>query len=125
MRTHAPQSCESIVYVATLEQGSTLEATGVAVKKAVGDLQLSAVIVGGESGVPVADAFSELLGLRTNGTQVPQARQEVTAGVGQRGRVALCPAGRRHSAVRHPGFPAVGADAHCRQARGVGRVMSM
>ena len=50
LRTHVLQSCESIVYWATLEQGSTLEATCVAVKKAVGDLQLSAVIVGGESG---------------------------------------------------------------------------
>ena len=50
MRTHAPQSCESILPLATLEQGSTLEATGVAVKKAVDNLQLSAVTVGGESG---------------------------------------------------------------------------
>ena len=53
MSTHAPQSCESTVYLATLVQRSTLEATGVAAKKAVDNLQLSAVTVGGESGVPV------------------------------------------------------------------------
>ena len=125
MRTHAPQSCESIVYLATLVQGSTLEATGVAVKKAVDNLQLSAVTVGGESGVPVQMHCQSSSGFAPMAHRSRRGQQETAAGVGQRGWVALCPAGRRHSAGRHPGLPAFGADAQCRQARGVGRARSM
>ena len=95
MRTPAPQSCESIVYLATIEQGSALEATGVAVKKAVDILQLSAVTVGGESGVPVADARSELLGFRIWHTDPAEANKRLQQEVSERPGLALS-AGRRH-----------------------------
>ena len=89
MRSHVPQSCEIISYFATLEEESTVEATGAAVKKATGDNSLLAVIVGAESGVPLADSLSEHLGLRTNGTQIAQRRdkklqQELTKKAGLR-----------------------------------------
>ena len=101
-----------------------MEATGVAVKKAVDILQLSAVTVGGESGAPVADARSELLGFRIWHTDPAEAnkrlQQEVSKEAGSRSVRS-----QAASAGRHPGLPAFGADAQCRQARGVGRARSM
>merc|ERR1719382_2165797 len=74
--SHQPQSCRELVYHAQLSEEKTMEETSEAVRQACGELELAAVIVGGESGVPLADALSEHLGVRTNGTQIPQRRDK-------------------------------------------------
>merc|ERR1719330_727723 len=65
-----------MVYLAELDEQATVEENAIAVKKAAGDYKIMAVIVGAETGVPCADALSEHLGLRTNGTQIPQRRDK-------------------------------------------------
>jgi len=74
--SHQPQSCRELVYHAQLSEEKAMEETGEAVRQACGEFELAAVIVGGESGVPLADALSEHLGVRTNGTQIPQRRDK-------------------------------------------------
>merc|ERR1740138_483046 len=74
--SHQPQSCRELVYHVQLSEEKTVEETSEAVRQACGEFELAAVVVGGESGVPLADALSEHLGVRTNGTQIPQRRDK-------------------------------------------------
>merc|ERR1719434_25449 len=48
-------------------EGAPISGTAAAVKKAAGSLPIAACMVGGESGVTLADALSEALGVVTNG----------------------------------------------------------
>ena len=76
MKTHVPISVNELRYHAELDEADTLEATAVAVKKAAGNLRVVACIAGGEAGVDLADALSEFLKVRTNGTAVPNKRDK-------------------------------------------------
>ncbi|GAX17529.1 hypothetical protein FisN_18Lh175 [Fistulifera solaris] len=87
MKQHVPMSCENMTYAYTLDEQETLEKT----KQAVLDTSMNIIgcIAGGEAGVDLADALSEALGLRTNGTAIPNRRdkkvqQELIAAAGLR-----------------------------------------
>jgi biotin carboxylase len=76
MKTHVPQSCGTVHYYAEVDEANTLEETASEVRKAIHDLPIAACIAGGEAGVDFADAFSEYLGVRTNGTEIPNKRDK-------------------------------------------------
>lgn len=76
MKTHVPLSCNHLEYYAIVEEKLTLESTKDAVAKAAGPLRVIGCIAGGEAGVDLADALSEFMGLRTNGTDVPNRRDK-------------------------------------------------
>lgn len=92
MRTHVPLSCENLTYYAEVEQGPTLAETQAACQAVLdtnSDMQIVACLAGGEAGVDLADALSEYMHLRTNGTDIPNRRdkkqqQELIAAVGLR-----------------------------------------
>jgi len=65
-----------VEYLAEIEEQSTIKETACALTQACGSRQLVAVIVGAESGVTLADALSEELGLRTNGTALGARRNK-------------------------------------------------
>jgi len=75
-RSHVPESARDMSYRAEVEEQATLAETAEAVRIAAGDMELVACMVGGESGVTLADALSEELGLRTNGTTVQNRRNK-------------------------------------------------
>jgi biotin carboxylase len=78
MRHHVPVAARGLKYHAEIEEQSTLQSTVAAITAAVTDkLHLQACIVGAETGVPLADALSQALGLRTNGTQVNRRDKSV------------------------------------------------
>jgi len=78
MRSHVPRPAKGLKYHATVEEQPTMKATAEAVRAAVGDGHcLRACIVGCETGVLVADALSEALGLRTNGTAMNRRDKSV------------------------------------------------
>jgi hypothetical protein len=68
-RLTQPDVCKEIKWHATIEEqeGAPIAETAKAVKKACGSLPLAACIVGGESGVTLADALSHELGVVSNG----------------------------------------------------------
>jgi biotin carboxylase len=76
MKKHVPLSCEGLTYRAEVDEGNGLDDTVVRIKKAAGMLRVVAVIAGGEAGVDLADALSEKMNLRTNGTEVPNRRDK-------------------------------------------------
>ena len=76
MKTHVPTSCGVLEYYAEVEEAETLEATGDLIRATAGERGLVACIAGGEAGVDLADALSEHLGLRTNGTEIPNRRDK-------------------------------------------------
>jgi len=76
MRSHVPQTCKDLKYKAEVNELATIAETVAAVREAAGETPLAACIVGGESGVTLADRLSEELGLKTNGTQIPQRRDK-------------------------------------------------
>mmetsp|Transcript_19370 Transcript_19370/g.42811 ORF Transcript_19370/g.42811 Transcript_19370/m.42811 type:complete len:462 (-) Transcript_19370:303-1688(-) len=76
LKKHKPSSCGELVYLAEVTERATLEGTAAALKDAAGEAELIGCSVGGETGVPLADALSELLGLRTNGTQIAARRDK-------------------------------------------------
>jgi len=76
MKSHVPLSCEGLVYSAELDEAPTLAETVNLVKKAAGKLRVVAAIAGGEAGVDLADALSEIMHLRTNGTEIPNRRDK-------------------------------------------------
>jgi biotin carboxylase len=76
MKTHVPQSCGKMSYLAEVTQVGSLSDTAEAVKAAAGGKVLAACLAGGEAGVDLADALSEFLSLRTNGTDVPNRRDK-------------------------------------------------
>jgi len=77
MRTHVPASVRGIRYHAEVEEQSCLAATAEAVRASCQGLELLACIVGCETGVALADALSEELGLRTNGTEKNRRNKSV------------------------------------------------
>jgi len=66
-RTHVPENAKGLKYTAQVEEKATVGETADAVKAAAKGLTIAAVIVGGESGVTLADHLSLELGVRTNG----------------------------------------------------------
>lgn len=78
MRTHVPLPARGLKYHAEIEERITMKATVEAVRLAVtARFCLHACIVGAETGVVVADALSEMLGLRTNGTELNRRNKSV------------------------------------------------
>jgi biotin carboxylase len=76
MKTHIPLSCGPMNYYKEVTEASDLETTVKEVFKAAGSLKPVACIAGGEAGVDLADALSERLGVRTNGTDIPNRRDK-------------------------------------------------
>jgi biotin carboxylase len=76
MKTHVPLSVGKLHYAKEVDQADTLADTASAVYKAAGKLRVVACIAGGEAGVDLADALSEHLKLRTNGTRIPNKRDK-------------------------------------------------
>jgi biotin carboxylase len=78
MKTHVPLSCENLTYLAEVDEVGTLEETEESVKRAAAtkDCTIVACLAGGEAGVDLADALSEKLGVRTNGTQISNRRDK-------------------------------------------------
>ena len=76
MKLHIPVSVNELQYHAEIDEAETLEATGAAVRKAAGGLRVVACMAGGEAGVDLADALSEHLKVRSNGTQIPNKRDK-------------------------------------------------
>ena len=76
MKLHVPLSCGEMNYFAELDEADTLGETVKVVFKAAGQLRVVACIAGGEAGVDLADALSERLELRTNGTAIPNRRDK-------------------------------------------------
>jgi len=76
MKTHVPQSCGTMNYLAQVDEVGDLSETVDAVKKAAGTRTIAACLAGGEAGVDLADALSEALGVRTNGTEIPNKRDK-------------------------------------------------
>ncbi|CAB9520870.1 Inherit from NOG: acetyl-CoA carboxylase biotin carboxylase [Seminavis robusta] len=76
MKSHVPQSCGTLHWFAQLDEAKTLAATGALVRETARDINLVACIAGGEAGVDLADKLSEHLGLRTNGTEIPNRRDK-------------------------------------------------
>lgn len=76
MKLHVPLQCEHLTYLATMEERDTLEKTRTAVLRAAEPKRIIGCIAGGEAGVDLADALSEVLGVRTNGTDIPNRRDK-------------------------------------------------
>jgi len=76
MKTHVPMSAGTMTYMAQVDEAETLVETAERVKENAADKTIAACFAGGEAGVDFADAFSEYLGLRTNGTDIPNRRDK-------------------------------------------------
>jgi biotin carboxylase len=76
MKLHVPTSAGKMVYFAQVDQAETLKGTAEAVRVAAKTKALAACFAGGEAGVDLADALSEHLGLRSNGTEIPNRRDK-------------------------------------------------
>lgn len=76
LKAHVPEACGTMNYIAEVHEGGALEETADRLKRACGGRPLEALIPGGESGVPLADALSEFLGLSSNGTDIPNRRDK-------------------------------------------------
>jgi D-alanine-D-alanine ligase-like ATP-grasp enzyme len=77
MKTHVPLSVAGqLDYFAEMEEKETLEQTVEAVRKTADKYRVVACLAGGEAGVDCADALSEALGVRTNGTDIPNRRDK-------------------------------------------------
>jgi hypothetical protein len=76
MKQHVPLSCEGLEYFAEVTEEETLADTLKVVYEAAGQLRVVACLAGGEAGVDLADALSERLNVRTNGTDIPNRRDK-------------------------------------------------
>mmetsp|Transcript_6749 Transcript_6749/g.16466 ORF Transcript_6749/g.16466 Transcript_6749/m.16466 type:complete len:994 (+) Transcript_6749:177-3158(+) len=76
MKTHVPLSCGNLNYLAEVEESETLAKTSQAVYEAAGSLRVVACLAGGEAGVDLADALSEHIKVRSNGTSIPNRRDK-------------------------------------------------
>jgi len=76
MKAHVPMSAGTMNYFCEVDEHDSLEATAQAVRAACDGRELTACLAGGEAGVDLADALSEYLQLRTNGTQIPNRRDK-------------------------------------------------
>lgn len=94
VKFHVPLSVKAVAYLAELEERQTVPETADAVLAAAGDLRVVACIVGGEPGVMLADALSQELGLRTNGTCAARrhkpSQQELVRRAGLRATRQAC-----------------------------------
>ncbi|KAL7547316.1 hypothetical protein ACHAWF_016943 [Thalassiosira exigua] len=102
MKSHTPLAAGKMTYRAEVDEGETLADTTREVYRAAGALRVVACLAGGEAGVDCADALSERMGLRTNGTGVANRRdkkvqQEMIRDVGM--RAVRQAAGRKWSDV--------------------------
>eukprot|EP00978_Attheya_sp_CCMP212_P030294 scaffold110777_cov51-Attheya_sp.AAC.1 len=89
MKTHVPMSVRNLEYYAQVSEASTLEETADIARTAADHYRIVACLAGGEAGVDLADSLSEYLGVRTNGTDIPNRRdkklqQELIRDVGMR-----------------------------------------
>lgn len=69
-------SVQNLEYYAEVTEVDTLDSTAAAVQKAANSFRIVACLAGGEAGVDLADALSEKLGVRTNGTDIPNRRDK-------------------------------------------------
>lgn len=77
MKTHVPTCVAGIQYFFEVtEVENDLAATEALVKSKAGPHTIVACLAGGEAGVDFADALSERLQLRTNGTDIPNRRDK-------------------------------------------------
>ena len=83
MKKHIPKSAGSVSYHAQIDQnGATIAETAALCRNACkrgnnkSNLIIVAAIAGGEAGVDCADALSEYMELRTNGTTIPNRRDK-------------------------------------------------
>lgn len=76
LRAHVPPAAKGLHYLASVDEMESLEETATALKNACGKFELVMVVVGGESGVTLADELSEYLGLRSNGTAIKNRRDK-------------------------------------------------
>lgn len=76
MKLHVPLSVGKMTYYAEIDEGENLEETIAVIANASGNLKVVACIAGGEAGVDLADALSEKMGVRTNGTSIPNRRDK-------------------------------------------------
>ncbi len=76
MKTHVPISCGPLNYFDEIDEGESLDETMKVVYKAAGQLRVVACLAGGEAGVDLADALSEKMNVRSNGTSIPNRRDK-------------------------------------------------
>jgi hypothetical protein len=77
MKTHVPLSVAGkLNYFAEMDEQGSLAETVTAVRKTADNYRVIACVAGGEAGVDFADALSEALGVRTNGTEIPNKRDK-------------------------------------------------
>jgi Phosphoribosylglycinamide synthetase, ATP-grasp (A) domain len=76
MKSHVPLSVGEIKYLVQVDEAESLPDTVAAVYKAANQYRVVACIAGGEAGVDLADALSERMSLRTNGTVIPNKRDK-------------------------------------------------
>mmetsp|Transcript_16175 Transcript_16175/g.37258 ORF Transcript_16175/g.37258 Transcript_16175/m.37258 type:complete len:982 (-) Transcript_16175:345-3290(-) len=76
MKTHVPLSCGTMKYLAEVDEQETLAKTSEAMYAAAGALRVVACLAGGEAGVDLADALSEHIKVRSNGTKIPNRRDK-------------------------------------------------
>eukprot|EP00571_Detonula_confervacea_P013686 CAMPEP_0172306690 /NCGR_PEP_ID=MMETSP1058-20130122/7705_1 /TAXON_ID=83371 /ORGANISM="Detonula confervacea, Strain CCMP 353" /LENGTH=925 /DNA_ID=CAMNT_0013018657 /DNA_START=324 /DNA_END=3101 /DNA_ORIENTATION=+ len=69
MKTHVPLSCGTMNYFDEVTEGDDIGETTRELYKAAGKFRIVACLCGGEAGVDAADALSERLMVRTNGTE--------------------------------------------------------
>jgi len=78
MKSHIPQSCGTMNYCCEVQimDGWELKDVAAKVLESAAPRTVVACLAGGEAGVDMADALSEFLGLRTNGTDIPNRRDK-------------------------------------------------
>ena len=76
MKKHVPLSCKTLNYLAEVEESETLAQSSQAIYEAAGSLRVVACLAGGEAGVDLADALSEHIKVRSNGTNIPNRRNK-------------------------------------------------
>jgi biotin carboxylase len=76
MKTHVPKACGRMDYFAEIDQADTLEETKKRLSEAAKGHEIFCCFAGGEAGVDFADAFSEYLGVLSNGTDIPNRRDK-------------------------------------------------
>merc|ERR1719223_115635 len=76
MKSHTPMAAGKMNYRAEVNECNNLADTIKGIYKAAGNLRVVACLAGGEAGVECADAVSERMKLRTNGTYVANRRDK-------------------------------------------------
>ena len=69
-------SVQNLEYFAEVTEAETLEESVRVAQKAAKSYRIVACMTGGEAGVDLADKLSEKLGVRTNGTDIPNRRDK-------------------------------------------------